>query len=88
MTIPENLKNVFVEPDERKNFLHTYYKLYHNCIGPSPSGIIELMEYGEPTDEEFLSVDEDSFLFLYDIFSRNIPDFSEYDYWNPIKPEV
>jgi len=83
----EKYQHVFVEPED-EHPADTYYKIYHNHHGVSPSGAFELIPYGEQPEDDYITIDEDSFGLFYDIFAKHINDFSEYDFWNPIKPEV
>ena len=83
----EKYQHVFIEPED-EHAPKAFYKIYHNHHGASPCGAFELIPYGEQPEEDFITIDEESFGIFYDIFAEHIPDFSETDYWNPVKPEI
>lgn len=80
--------NVFVEDEDNTFELYGSFHIFHNCSDGAPCWKVELMEYGEPYDEEYLCIDDDSFQFVKDIFIRCVVDFDSFSEWNPIKPEV
>ena len=99
--ILEKYQNIFVEGETRTldeksvligyNFKDMGYSIFHNCDCHYGSRLFfELVDVCDlKKDEEYIVIDDgEGFWLLLPYFEKHIPNFSVYDFINPIKSET